>query len=539
MALVVCVLLLVAYAAKVCSKNYNFHDDLQAYFVFPTKMIQTGTMGPEPFSEGRLLSLGGMSFLQAIVLSVADARYFRLVEPAVAFPLAIVLLLGLARDARAGPWAAVLAALLFLAVPPPAANAASMATGLVLFLALFRTLSRVALRVRPGPGGAVLVALTASALCSLKTTYVVACALTVVFAYLLRARRGRSRGSAITALALAGALTLAFLTPWMISSYQSNATPLYPIFGRGFHGSAYSGDWTPYQNPTVASFGERLWSAATDLRVAPLWVLGLGLLVRRRCHLARGSLAAFSLAALASYLALADIHPGAYRYSWASLWAATLVLLVYSCREVALTRGRDWSRARSAAPVVVAVGMLVLAHGADAREYWANRPWEIQVAITQSKALGFRRGAALRGVAMLRAVPEGVTLLARLQFPFVLDFRRHNILVANYPGGSSPPPGMPFFQGPEPLARYLCAQSVRYVAYSYKSEANFRRADYEARLDPGTFPWTRTQALHTLDFQENLVELGQTRHRIFDNDQEFVLDLGVSSAGEDLACGSP
>ena len=139
---------------------------------------------------------------------------------------------------------------------------------------------------------------------------------------------------------------------------------------------------------------------------------------------------------------------------------------------------------------------------------------------------------------MLRAVPEGATLLARLQFPFVLDFRRHTILVANYPGGSSPPPGMPFFKGGEALARYLCDQSVRYVAYSYQSEANFRRADHEHRLDPETFAWTRTQALHTLDFQDSLVELGQTRRRIFDNGREFVLDLGASATGEDLGCGA-
>jgi hypothetical protein len=136
---------------------------------------------------------------------------------------------------------------------------------------------------------------------------------------------------------------------------------------------------------------------------------------------------------------------------------------------------------------------------------------------------------------MLQAVPDGAVLLARLQFPFVLDFTRHTIFVANYPGGSSPPPGMPF-EGPEALARYLCGQGVRYVAYSYQSEANFRRRDFEHRLEPGTFPWTRTQARHTLAFQESLVELGRTRRRVFDNGREFVLDLGVSANGESLGC---
>jgi hypothetical protein len=188
-------LLIVSYAASVCWKRDNFHDDLQAYFVFPAKMIQTGAMGPDPFCEARLLSLGGMSFLQAIVLSVADARYFRLVEPGVALPLAVVLLFGVARDARASPWAAVLVAFLFLAVRPPAVNAASLVTGLALFLTLLRTLWRVGGPGGLGPRGAILVALVASALCALKTTHVPAAALMVVIAYLLRARRERSRST--------------------------------------------------------------------------------------------------------------------------------------------------------------------------------------------------------------------------------------------------------------------------------------------------------------------------------------------------------
>ncbi len=535
-ALVIGAMLVQAYAARVCTKTYNVHDDLQAYFVFPAKMIQTGTMGPDPFSEARLLSLGGMSFLQTIVLSVADARYFRLLEPGVALPLAVALLLGVTRDARASPWVAALVAFLFLAVRPPAANAASLVTGLVLFLTLFRTLWRVG-----GPGGlgrpgSILVAVVASALCALKTTHVPACALMVVSAYLLRARQDRSRAM-VGELLLAGGLTLVFMAPWMLASYDSNGTLLYPILGRGFHGSAYGGSWAPYERPGWSRRAGQLWEAATDLKVVPLWVLAGGLLLRRGCPVGQGSLASFSLAALASFLALAGIHPGAYRYSWAAVWAATLTLLVFSCRETALQRRGGWSRVWPAVPVLVALGILILEHGAAARRDLTRQPAQIKTAVRHSLSPSFKGAAVRSGVRMLEAVPEGAVLLARLRYPFVLDFTRHTVLIANYPGGSSPPPGMPFFQGGEPLARYLCAQSVRYVAYSYRKEANFPRKLHEGRLDPGVFSWTRAQARHALDFQDNLMELGQTRRRIFDNGDVFVLDLGVSPQGEDLGCG--
>lgn len=534
--LVVLGMLTAAYAAKVCSKDYNPHDDLQGYFVFPAKMIQTGAMGPDPFSEARLLSLGGMSFLQAMVLSVADARYFRLIEPGVAFPLAVALLLGLARDARAGPWAGLLAAFLFLAVPPPAKNAASLVTGLVLFLVLFRTIWWVSDRsCDRSPRGEILVALTASALCALKTTHVPACVLMVVVAYLLWAVRERSR-AAIGRLLLAGALTLVFLFPWMLASYESNGTLLYPFLGRGFHGSAYGGEWLPFEIPGLMTRLHDLWSATMDPRVAPLWILAGGLLLRWHGHPRPVSLGALSVGGLIPFLALAGTHPGAYRYSWASLWAATLALVVYSFRSAAAApRGRRASL-WSAAPLVVALGLLVLAHGADGKRYWRNRLQRIEISIEQSRSPGLKRGAARNGARMLEAVPEGAVLLARLRYPFVLDFTRHTILTINYPGGSSPPPGMPFFQGAEPLARYLCGQSVRYVAYSYRTEANFSREAFDHRLDPEEFAWTRTQARHALDFQDNLMQLSLTRRRIYDDGDIFVLDLAVSATGRPVPC---
>jgi hypothetical protein len=182
------------------------------------------------------------------------------------------------------------------------------------------------------------------------------------------------------------------------------------------------------------------------------------------------------------------------------------------------------------------VGLLVEAHGADVKRYWSGRLQRIEISVEQSRSPGLKRGAALNGARMLESVPEGAVLLARLRYPFVLDFTRHTILVVNYPGGSSPPPGMPFFQGGEPLARYLCGQDVRYVAYSYRTEANFGKEAFEHRLDPEEFAWTRTQASHALDFQENLMKLGRSRRRIYDDGDIFVLDLAVSPGGEDVGC---
>jgi hypothetical protein len=539
-AVLVAALLVGVYAANVCSTSYNAYDDLQGYFVFPAKMIQTGALGPDPYSERRLVSLGGMSFLHSIILSVADSRYFQLVDPGVSLPLGVALLLGVARDARAGPWAALLTLLLFLAVPRPWANTTSVVTGLVLFLTLFRTLAREGPRVRPSVPAAVLVALTASGLCGLKSTHVPACALMILVAYLVRGRRSRARGALFGELLLAGGLTLAFLAPWMASMYQSNGTLLYPLLGRGFHGSAYGTFWQPYGGLTFAAAGGLVMSALTDLRTAPALILGGGLLARGRCGAGGGAVVAFLLATLASLVALvAALGPtSAYRYAWAFLYPAILTLLLYSGSGTTAERPPRGRLALAAAPVLLAVGTLLLArYGDPTRTLW-RQLGSIVGGVRESQAAGFKRWFGRRYASMQRAVPEGAVLLTRLEYPFVLDFRRNTVFIVDYPGGSSPPPGMPFFSGGERLAEYLCARSVRYVAYSYRTEAAFTREAFGYRLGfgPGTDPWSRAQARHTLDFQANLAELGQDRLRIYDDGDVFVLDLDRSRAGDRLHC---
>jgi hypothetical protein len=95
---------------------------------------------------------------------------------------------------------------------------------------------------------------------------------------------------------------------------------------------------------------------------------------------------------------------------------------------------------------------------------------------------------------------------------------------------------MPFFQGGERLADYLCGRPIRYVAYSYLNEAGFYEGLFEERLRPETEPWLRLQALHTRDFQRNLSELGRTRKVLYDDGDVFVLDLGSSPDGRPLRC---
>jgi hypothetical protein len=126
---------------------------------------------------------------------------------------------------------------------------------------------------------------------------------------------------------------------------------------------------------------------------------------------------------------------------------------------------------------------------------------------------------------MLDSVREGEIVLTRLDKPFLMNFKKHTIWIVDYPGGASLPPGMPSFKGEEALADYLVSHSIRYVAYSYANEANFRRKSLEVRLNPEEPFWVKNQALNTFEFQESLQKLGESRKRIYDDGENFVIDL--------------
>lgn len=68
---------------------------------------------------------------------------------------------------------------------------------------------------------------------------------------------------------------------------------------------------------------------------------------------------------------------------------------------------------------------------------------------------------------MQNTLPEGEVFLARVDKPFLFDFRRNNILIVDEPGNASSPPGLPLFKGAEAVAQYLLSKSIRFVVFSY------------------------------------------------------------------------
>jgi len=508
--------------------SFNHHDDFHAYLAYPNQMLQTGGLTDDPFSERRITSLGGQSFLQTLVLATLGGESMHLVDPGISTLLVLGLLVGLFRERRVDPRKAAAILLVALLFPPLVVNTTSMMSGVALFIALFRTMSDPRLERNSLVPRGLIAGLIGAGILSVKSSNAAAVTVLLAVAYGDYVLRSRSR-SALGEGVVAGTCLVAAALPWTIALHRSSGTFLFPFLGRGFHGSAYGRLQFPYQSRSVPQL---LRLAFTDVTGTPALAFGAlavgGMVVGLR---SRTSLAAFSAlvfgAAAGIVATIVGVGFGIDRFTYPFVFAAVVILMAGL-----LGRGHASSRGGLALPVlIVALTAGVLVGGS----------WDMSkgayLIFLRNVASGMR-GTPLASAAEIdrfravqKAVPTGEPLFTRLDESFLFDFRRNRIYVADWPGSAGPPPGMPLFQGADALARYFGSHSVRYVAYAYATEAGFSRAVVFARLSSGFDPWLQALARNTLDVQDNLASLGRTRTRVFDDGKIFVIDL-LSPAGK-------
>ncbi|NOZ68849.1 MAG: hypothetical protein GXP46_06320 [Deferribacteres bacterium] len=531
---IICFLAVLQYSGLVFTISFNPHDDKQAYFVFAEKMLQTGSIGEDPFSMRRMeTSLGGQYFLQTIVLSMLSEKNLNIIDPGLGIIISIGLLWGYLKKRylknKKIPWTvAVLILLFFLFIPPPRTNTTALVIPLALFISFFRTLDWEELEHRHFVVNGFIIALIAAAICSLKSTLIPACGILFASTYLFYIFKSKNRPKAVCEFITAAILAVVFLLPWMILMYQSSGTFLYPVLGRGYHGTAYGNFSTPWANLNISGVIEILLKYISYPYITALALLEFAVIKSSRRH--TGQREAFNSlvisAALGSLVVLL-VTAGRFgeRYLYPFLFTAVIISMIHVLAATGWSDKEKPVKSTGLLIVIFVTGMLL------GNEWFVTRLqyWDYlrNIKAGLSNASLYHDEDALQYAKMQQSIPEGETVLTRLNKPFLLDFRRNNILIADLPGGASLPPGMPFMKGSEALADYLISKSIRYIAYSYASEAGYPRAYLakQLRRKQKMHPFFISRSEHTIDFQDNLKELGDTRKRIYDDGDIFVIDL--------------
>jgi hypothetical protein len=526
---VLSLLLLLQYAGWVYT--YRFHpEDYSAYLVFPKKMLMAGSLGEDPFSGRKILSsLGGQYFLFTLPLSILKEVHVKLIDPGVALIIIVGLLLGYSNRKKLSKRMTVFLIFTFLLFPHPQTYLmTNITTGLmpiVLFLTLFMTLDWENLKSSKFTTNALIIALITAAICSVKSNLIPAVGLFFIASYtcyILTANKDK-KIIAITEFITSSLIILILLAPWMISMYQSSGTFLYPILGKGYHITAYS-DYNLFSSKwTITKFLEIIVSTITMTSFVALIILSLVSFCSRNWQIVdREPVLCLTISASLGSIIMALSTGGGDidRYTFSYLYATLFILIINACAFSESVPKKSFSKIPVA---MILVGTII--GGNLINEFSRkNNIGNIRVGLSNMPLVSNKEKKQY--TQMQEAIPQSEKILTRLEKPFLLNFGRNQVFIVDLPGEAGPPPGLPIFKGGEALAAYLTSHSIRYVAYAYANEAGYPKKLVQERLkEKWVNEWVRSTSKLTFDFQDSLKELGQSRQRVYDDGEIFVIDL--------------
>lgn len=515
-------------------------DDLSAYLSYPTEMLQRGSLPSDPFSERRIQSaLGGAYFLQTLTMLASDARSVRFIDWGFGSALYVGVVFAICRRLRLSVATSLAVAVLTFIIPLRRQNVTMLALPAALFCALFlielmEELDKVQWWLRP-----LLLGITASAICTLKSSYIPAAVLICGVYYAGEVVMKPRRRLALLQAGICALVAVSCLAPWMLDQKRKEGTYLFPILGRGYEASAYGVIPLPSgsQNPAHSI---EFWASILPLLIPFLIAIAVQLIGRQpyvgTWWSERTSFFIAICGGIAA-MALATGGDSIARYTMPFVAPGVILFCAYTVRWMGLAKPRPVWLTCTMVFCVVWIGAVAVRYGVQThiyREYITDLgipPLSNDIVRLDAKA---EKG---RVAALQASIPAGEPILEHLFVSYPLDFRRNPIFIADFPGLAGSPPGMPIGRGPLPLRRYLLENAIRFVAFTY---GRGKILDLTPGLtlqklisDPeagGRHTWLFMQNKIACDVQANLEALSKQYLCSYDDGESCVVDM-MSSVG--------
>jgi hypothetical protein len=424
-----------------------------------------------------------------------------------------------------------------VSLPNTRINTSSQMTGVVCFLGLYRTLRFVGVTDNKPLPNAIVVALMASATCTFRQNYIAAVAILLMVSYGAQLWKNRSQSwpARLREPALAAAGLVALLLPWMILSYRSSRTFLFPVVQGNFRPGYPMLEHAPNAWAEL-SFQIANFSYNEPVHTLPLFVLAAVFSrqgERKALHaLLIGSILA-AIYLVHSFSATDTQNLGRYYFGF---MVATVFATLLDAGEVPEGQSRAEFSLTPAAMIALLAGLLQIhevrgntfsLHDADISA--------IRTELLAKESFPLVTDGDNHYRELQESIPPKVALFVMVDEPFRLDHRRNVINNIDIPGCASPERALPIFEGPEAVAKYLQAHSMRYVAFVLPDRsANLYRRDIWERHRKGSIALWRDQAPFYLDVMENLEKLSKTRKHMRDVSGMIMLDLATLSPAEEM-----
>jgi hypothetical protein len=514
---------LIRIGASVHTYYYQKDDDYNFYLAAPVKMAALQQYAPDPFSERRVMSsLGGNYFLQSLILAELPVEDIQMADRALGLLLILFLAAGLGAVFRLRPLQRALLGLFLLLTPQLHFNLTFVDLPYALFLGLaFLAANLDELESHPALQ-ALLLGAAAATIASFKSTYLPHGILFCLFIGLLHARRRGLRAGLRTIL-FASLGGLIVLLPWAIASHSASGTWFYPLLGKGYQYSAYG-----LFPPPSGGNSLKIIAKVMTFNLPLLAVLFVEWFWCEHDEQTRVLTALTAAALVASVLVgIATGGDSVRRYNYPAILAAILLLYVAASHKANLLPTFRWrSLERLSAVLCLCLAM-----------YIGFNSWTWEYSMTfkclYTSLTDFHiqpQSTVLAYAAMEHAIPAGPDgAIATLDFPFLLDFKSHDIAIADIPGAASLPPGWPSRSDGDALAAYLLAQHRRYLAVTFDATTvPLAEKRLVAEIaDRTSTQWIISEAQIRLASYRQYEQLMQTRAHVYDAGNLIVLDLAT------------
>jgi len=499
------IIAIILYAASVSwTGSIDATDDFQGYLTMPERIAQTGTLR-EPFGLRRTYTLGGHVFLKSLVQCVTSERTGHLLDMGICKLILLGLLLGMTRELRAtAPVLRFCFIALALLFPVPRINTNSSLTGVCLLLPAFLLLNGYFKEANKKL--AFQIGLLIAASITMRSLYIgplgAACGIFAAWTW-ADSRTWKTFVCQFKLSAGPWVVACIVLIPWMTLSLLDCRTPLAPFLGGNI-------------NPAFANTGskEGFWmdsATAFSFLFRPEVLSLLALAALPLAFKTGRFLKAASIACVLCvfYIALkggACLTRDVYRFSFPILFGQAIFSfgLLAGCFKALTDKtnsGNAVSMMQSA--VILLVSFMAIINIPTGLSAFSESIASLYQQIAKPGPFlppNYRE----EYLALQKLAPQGAAILTAVDAPYLLDYARNRIMNADVIGGTSPPPGMPLFKGPQELKRYLQKQGINYIlAVDWEKGLVFYNRKVEKETKREWFV-NEVQIPNTLDFMDSV-----------------------------------
>jgi hypothetical protein len=463
---------------------YNLYDDYQKYFAYPVRMLETGTVFGSPLSAIGMQTLGAQAFLDGFVVAFFPIQYINGVDAVFGLFLCLIL----ASQITQYRLMTMICMLSVIFINPQYVNISTLYCGSALIMAI------AACESSPAAVG-----LLCAALIAMKPTFAVFVAIHLLAMAFVEGWRWTVRTGGATAI---------FLLPWIlvhaphyVAGLHAHLPPPTPVVGQ-----------VETDSLNLFSFATLDYQSSPGnytLLIAALVICGL---ICFRAGRAPACCASGVATFFVFIYVLGPIHAG-YEHSlrYYAPIAIGLAPAVFGLTANCASRP-SWLPVLVAAIPLAAFGPSLLT-----RVEWALTNHSVASYTELATAPDYvdynRRvlyGAERETIrAIQEKVPAGEPVLAWVNTPFYLDYKRNRIFDIELAGIGNPWAEIP---------------AARYLILDYNGYATRPRGEYvEFALDVGA--GERRNALRALDFIRRIDELVRTGEVIFDSGEIKVVRI--------------